>query len=209
MMWIIFGSTYQIASQININIATLQVQQAKWSSLLVTGAIFAIDVFFFLAGFLFAYTIVRQRIKNNWFYLIAIFHRALRFWPSYFICIMIFYSILIHLNSGPVWSFLFPTVNDCSSIWRPLLFVDNLIENGRNECLSSWGWYLQNDMQIFIVLITITFIMSINKLAGKLLALIVMFGSTAYYFVFAHIHEVKLPYNRQKTELLNDGDSFD
>jgi len=31
-----------------------------------------------------------------------------------------------------------------------MLFIDNLVDNGRSICMS-WSWYLQIDMQLFII----------------------------------------------------------
>lgn len=35
-----------------------------------------------------------------------------------------------------------------------MFFVDNIVDNGEQMCMG-WGWYLQNDMQIFIVSVPI------------------------------------------------------
>ena len=36
-------------------------------------------------------------------YPMAIVHRLLRFWPSYIVVIMFYYSIVIHTGEGPIW----------------------------------------------------------------------------------------------------------
>lgn len=33
----------------------------------------------------------------------AIVNRALRFWPSYIVVILIYYSLYVHSGSGPQW----------------------------------------------------------------------------------------------------------
>jgi hypothetical protein len=48
-----------------------------------------------------------------------------------------------------------------------MFFVDNLVDNGEKMCMG-WGWYLQNDMQIFIISMLFLFLYSQSKLAGKL-----------------------------------------
>ena len=48
-----------------------------------------------------------------------------------------------------------------------MFFVDNLVDNGEKMCMG-WGWYLQNDMQIFIVSMLFLFIYSQSKFASKL-----------------------------------------
>ncbi len=37
--------------------------------------------------------------------------------------------------------------------------MDNLVDNGNSQCMG-WGWYLQNDMQIFLASVLILFIYS-------------------------------------------------
>lgn len=50
-------------------------------------------------------------------------------------------------------------------MWRPLLFVDNLVDNANNMCMG-WGWYIQNDMQLFVFCILILLIYSKSKFCG-------------------------------------------
>ena len=46
-----------------------------------------------------------------------------------------------------------------------MLFVDNLVDNGEKMCMA-WGWYLQNDMQIFVFSLFFIFLYMKNRLAG-------------------------------------------
>ena len=117
--------------------------------MLELAGLFAVDTFFFVGGFLVAYAVLRETTKSLLKYPLAVFNRYLRFFPSYLMAILIFSSLLMHLASGPYLAINEPTIRDCSSLWRPLLFVDNLVQNGDHMCMG-WGWYLQNDMQMFI-----------------------------------------------------------
>lgn len=65
-------------------------------------------------------------------YPLAILHRLLRFWPSYIMAILIYYSLFLHSGEGPLWWTVEKAgqVENCSSIWKPLIFVDNLVDNG-------------------------------------------------------------------------------
>jgi hypothetical protein len=55
----------------------------------------------------------------------------------------------------------------CSTAWQTIFFVDNLVDNGEHMCMG-WGWYLQNDMQIFIVSMFFIFLYTKNRIAGYL-----------------------------------------
>jgi len=53
----------------------------------------------------------------------------------------------------------------CDGAWKSILFVDNLVDNGERMCMA-WGWYLQNDMQIFIFSLFFIFLYVKNRYAG-------------------------------------------
>ena len=63
----------------------------------------AVDVFFFIGGFLVAYSFMREKSKSVLKYPMAIVHRVLRFWPSYATTILIYYAVYIHTGDGPLW----------------------------------------------------------------------------------------------------------
>jgi len=48
-----------------------------------------------------------------------------------------------------------------------MLFVDNLVDNGEKMCMG-WGWYLQNDIQIFAFSMILLFLYSVNKMGCKI-----------------------------------------
>ena len=100
-------------------------------------------------------------------YPMAIVHRLLRFWPSYIMVIMFYYGVIIHTGEGPIWENHNTTgqIPDCQGAWKTLLFVDNLVDNGEHMCLP-WGWYLQNDMQIFVFSLVFILLYMKNRLAG-------------------------------------------
>lgn len=56
----------------------------------------------------------------------------------------------------------------CSGAWKTLLFVDNLVDNGETMCMG-WGWYLQNDMQIFVFSLVFIFVYTKNRIAGYIM----------------------------------------
>lgn len=72
-------------------------------------------------------------------------------------------------------------------MWKSLLFVDNLVDNGADMCLG-WGWYIQNDMQIFIYCMFMLFILGKNKIVGKVLIWVSIIGSAVFTFVMSQIN---------------------
>ena len=65
-----------------------------------------------------------------------------------------------------------------------MFFVDNLVDNGEKLCLG-WGWYLQNDMQIFIFSMIYLFLYNTqkNKMIAKGGIILTILGSFILNFV--------------------------
>jgi peptidoglycan/LPS O-acetylase OafA/YrhL len=149
----------------------------------VDAGLFSVDVFFYVGGFLVAFVLLRNKPKTNAEYLIAILQRAMRLWPSYLVAIMIFYALYEHTGSGPIWGNDEPIIRRCEHFWQSIIFIDNLVDNGKSECLG-WGWYLQNDMQLFVISMIIMLIYSKNKLIAKVTASILIIASLIFTFVY-------------------------
>ncbi len=62
----------------------------------------------------------------------AIVHRILRFWPSYLMAILILYAVFLQTGSGIFWFDNQATaqIDYCADLWKPMFFVDNLVDNG-------------------------------------------------------------------------------
>ena len=121
-------------------------------------------------------------------YPLAILNRYLRIVPAFFVTILIFYTIMPHLGSGPKWSGVGPAVKPCDTMWHELLFVSNLVNGMEGLCLG-WSWYLMNDMQLFIYSMFILLIYSKSKFAGYIS--IVLSCLFSYYFVFVNTFNKK------------------
>ncbi len=65
-------------------------------TLLMRANFFALDIFFYLGGFLVAYAILDKKKMHNFTYkkplnmFLIVFHRALRIWPCYIVTILIY-----------------------------------------------------------------------------------------------------------------------
>jgi peptidoglycan/LPS O-acetylase OafA/YrhL len=82
-----------------------------------------------LGGFFLAFIMLRNKITAKICGL-GILQRALRIWPSYILAMMFYYSLFMRLGSGMMWSKNEEGVQACSTMWREILFMSNLIENG-------------------------------------------------------------------------------
>lgn len=124
-------------------------------------------------------------------YPFAILQRALRIWPAYLMTIIFYYSVFMHLGSGPRWSANEPVVNMCSKFWRSLLFIENIADNGTETCLV-WGWYLQVDFQMFLVCLLLLGVYSYHKKASFVFGGLLIVGSWTYNLIYTQVHAQKV-----------------
>ncbi len=101
---------------------------------------------------------------------------------------LIFYTIYLNLGSGPRWGSDEETVKFCGSMWRAIFFVDNLVNNGETQCMG-WGWYLQNDMQLFIISLGFLFLYSIKPWISKSTIIASIIGSCIFTYIWAFDHK--------------------
>lgn len=59
MFWVIFGHEFSTRLKNAVNIVNIPSHIETWFYLFVIGAFFAVDVFFFIGGFLVAYSFLR------------------------------------------------------------------------------------------------------------------------------------------------------
>ena len=63
--------------------------------------------------------------------------------PAYLLTLAFYTWVFLHLRSGPKWVLNDEYTDLCkNNMWRSLLFIDNLVNNGKTMCMP-WGFYLQ------------------------------------------------------------------
>lgn len=116
-------------------------------STLTPAAYFAVDVFFWIGGFLVTMGMLDQmkkKIKFIPFYIGSIVHRFIRIWPTYMVAILIFWKVAPFFGDGPIWKTFYNLSCECNNggvLWN-MFFVDNFGDhgpNGRNYC---FGWVI-------------------------------------------------------------------
>jgi len=96
MLWVILGHLFSVRIQNVLNVLTITDQIEVPFFLVILAAFYAVDVFFYIGGFLVAYSFLRNKMKSILKYPLAILHRVLRFWPSYIMAMLIYYSMMLH-----------------------------------------------------------------------------------------------------------------
>ena len=81
-------------------------------------------------------------------------------------------------------------------MYKPIFFVDNIVDNGESMCMG-WGWYLQNDMQIFIASIPLLFLYSKKRNYAFITIGVLILFSLIYNFWEAQVNEYITVAHRQ------------
>ncbi len=115
IFWIVFGHDLWFRFM-NIRnwMDSIDILTTPGLTTLGPAAYFAVDVFFWIGGFLVTMGMLDQmkkRIKFIPFYFGCIVHRFIRIWPTYMIAILMFWKVAPYFGSGPIW----PTFYDFAS----------------------------------------------------------------------------------------------
>jgi peptidoglycan/LPS O-acetylase OafA/YrhL len=161
MFWVILGHTHYWALLTGALTNTAYVLThfpQRFSFQAIVNAFFAVDSFFFLSGVLVAYLTFREmeRKKGRFPFITYYLHRYLRLTMIYAFLLFFWWTLTVHLGSGPLWEVSTgahsPTVQQCNKYWwTNLLYINNFYpwELGQ-ECMG-WSWYLAIDMQLYVL----------------------------------------------------------
>ena len=191
MFWVIFGHEHFFTLSIASNSLTFFPTLETAYFLFVVAGMFAVDIFFFLGGFMLSFVLLKRSVSFASYFLMLL-NRLIRLWPSYLVAILIFFSFYMHLGSGPNWQIMLPQVQFCEGMWRSLLFVDNFVHNGWELCMN-WGWYLQVDTQLFAFSALILICYQRNKMATFMMTILLIACSFWYTLSFNYTHHFVQP----------------
>ena len=76
--------------------------------MILLAGMYSVDICFTLGGFFVAFIMLRQKITFKICGL-GILQRALRIWPAYILTMILFYSLVMKMGSGPFWRKFEPT----------------------------------------------------------------------------------------------------
>lgn len=122
----------------------------------------------------------------------TVLSKLVRIMPSYLLTLIFYYSVFLHLGSGPKWVLNDEYIAICKNMWRSILFVDNFVNNGKTLCMP-WAFYLQVEMQLFLVILIVLFIYHHSKLGSLLLAASLIAYSWTINLIYTEQHQQKYP----------------
>ncbi|KAL4445123.1 hypothetical protein ABPG74_018851 [Tetrahymena malaccensis] len=184
--------------------------------LFISSCLFSVDVFFLLGGFFVSYVAADPKLLNNfnlknpfkafYCYLLAFINRIVRILPTYFVALMIFWKLVPYLGESPTWQRYIIHAGECDDVWwQKLLFIDNMIKP-KSKCFG-WGWYLSNDIQMYLFSMILIMIYATNKKIGKwsIAFSVVLFFAISIWLSFKY--NLLIPVTAQ-TFILNLGDNY-
>eukprot|EP01016_Furgasonia_blochmanni_P021925 TRINITY_DN24030_c0_g2_i1.p1 TRINITY_DN24030_c0_g2~~TRINITY_DN24030_c0_g2_i1.p1 ORF type:complete len:213 (+),score=82.32 TRINITY_DN24030_c0_g2_i1:40-639(+) len=174
------------------------------------GAVYAVDVFFFMSGFLFCFIFLAKIAKSPKgltpaVYGMTLFHRIYRLWPCLFLTIMLWWKVAPALGSGPMWNEFIKSTKACDQEWWPaLLFVDNFHSSFNTQYCLPWGWYLSTELQMFLLAPIVVYIFKKNQTAGKAISWLLVVFATGLGFIISmeHNFRVMVPNPAAKTDFM-------
>jgi peptidoglycan/LPS O-acetylase OafA/YrhL len=193
LMWVIIGHSLLFGIAFTSNTIDILVWSRNVAFQLISSAVFSVDTFFFLSGFLTAILFIRQVKKEDKLsfrtMILYYIHRYIRLTPTFLLVVAISINLTPYFGSGPIY----PTQEgfespQCRSQywWTSILYVGNLVKPD-NMCLTI-AWYLHNDMQFHWIapLALIPFALG-RKSIGifvSILLILVGIGSTAGLLIY-------------------------
>ncbi|XP_043470723.1 nose resistant to fluoxetine protein 6-like isoform X2 [Leptopilina heterotoma] len=156
ILWIVYGHELFFSVMTSfVNSLDFMNWAQSWRSVYLALAIYAVDTFFLLSGFLLSYLFLKKMAHCKTFNIFEFyFHRYIRLTPALAALVLITIFIVPHLGSGPRWEgdIIANVSTKCeNSWWKILLYVQNYAGETPAENLFCLGhlWYLSVDMQLF------------------------------------------------------------
>lgn len=142
--WVVLGHTYfAFISGPIWNYIDVKRLYKNWTVLAVLNATFSVDTFFVMSGLLACYGIMKALQKTKGKFNVPMFyvHRYIRLTPTYAILLGIVATLYKYISSGPTWTSIIETEENCrKNWWTNLLYINNIF---RTDAMVG-KLYLQN-----------------------------------------------------------------
>ena len=155
MFWVILGHTYYWGISYDVVANTNEAIETVPKHFLfqpVDNFSFSVDTFFVLSGLLLSYLSIKEmeRHQGKFPFLSFYVHRLVRLSPAYYLSVFLYFKMLPHVGSGPLWYFV--DVRNCKKYWwTNILYINNFYPVNILESCHLVTWYLATLMQFFII----------------------------------------------------------
>ncbi|CAH1160159.1 unnamed protein product [Phaedon cochleariae] len=155
MMWVIFGHTFLDAiSGPTTNLKAVIEWCKQLASMVAISGTLAVDTFFVIGGIVLAYTFMKMKHNGMEFKICQFYiHRYVRLTPPLAAMVLVTATLSSYFGSGPHWSSVKMVLEDAckKDWWTALLYTQNYYHVSSNSMCIGQSWYLDVDMQLFIL----------------------------------------------------------
>ena len=155
MLWVILGHTFlfeRLQDVMANSKEAFETAPRHFLFQLVVNFTFSVDIFFILSGVLLSYLSIKdmERRQGKFPFVSFYVHRLVRLSPANYLSVFIFFKVLPHVGSGPLWSY--ADVRHCEKYWwTSILYINNFYPVSSNDICHNVTWYLSIIMQFFII----------------------------------------------------------
>ena len=155
MFWVILGHTYYWVLSYNVAANSKEVVETfpkRFLFQLVVNFTFSVDTFFVLSGLLLSYLSIKdmERRQGKFPFILFYVHRLIRLSPGYYLSVFIYFKVLQHVGSGPLWSY--AEVRQCEKYWwTNILYINNFYPVVNFDVCHAITWYLAVLMQFILI----------------------------------------------------------
>jgi len=190
---VIIGHTFLYSLRGPVSNPTVMLQWFdRWTFYILMSAPYSVDIFFWLSGFLGCYLMLEMYKKKKGKgqpYPLVILHRFLRITPLYFATILHFWFIMAMAGTGPIFfKYKDEYAGACNRYWwSHMLFINNFYPFNSDEQCMGWTWYLPNDMQFFLLLPPLVYLLYRFRKVGMIVIGVLMSASFIASMVILYI----------------------
>ncbi|KAL1440578.1 hypothetical protein MTO96_001133 [Rhipicephalus appendiculatus] len=179
MLWIILGYCYALTPIPNRKSSTCFDFVKHTPFMFIANAYPAADTFFCLSGFLFGYSVFKQRRNLSKWLPILLIRRYVRVIIPCF-CLLLVFSLLGLVSSGPIWRDNYALLRgNCEARWWKIPALVNNWEYSLDSCLPHL-WFYAADLQLLVGFTPAVILLVRWPKAGLALTLSMVLACTVY-----------------------------
>lgn len=192
MVWVVSGHTFSVYSSGAVaNLKDVLDWTNSLESMVIVSGTLSVDTFLVVGGALVVYAFTKAKVQGTKFNIFKYYiHRYLRLTPALAAVILISATLLEYMGAGPKWNYIKNNFADNCKIywWTALLYVQNYV-NVNKMCVGQ-TWYLNIDMQLYIVSPIILFFLWKYPKTGGCFVIICIMSFIAVPFYIAYVDEL-------------------
>lgn len=200
--WVVFGHCFYLPMGFGTrNLLDITFLSKSWYSPFLLSAYYSVDVFFFMSGFLFYFSVqklFKESFPKTKLIFMSILGRYCRLLPFLIFGVFGATYLLPYLSSGPNFSKIEAINYSCSNFWwHNFLYINNLMyydnSNSTKQMCMGHSWYLACDMQFFIYSLLIVVVFNNYKIVQHIIYAFTFIFSIEWQYV--QVYKYKYSYN--------------